>query len=667
MRLRAIAFALLAFGAATGAAWQAGVVASDLAEDRSAARLTAALETAGHAWASVTADGLVVTLTGTAPDEAARFHAVEAARRALVLGRIDDRTGIAGTRPLVPPGFAVEILRSDDNISLVGLVPDDGTREAVVAAIADAGTATDMLEVADHPAPPAWEATVAFGLDVLALLPRAQIELAPGRVTVTAVTEDEEERAALARQLRDDVPDDVALALDLRAPRPVLSPFTFAFRQSPDEGAFVEACSAESDEDAAAILEAAGKAGAAAKCRIGLGAPTSDWAAAVRLGIAAVTRLGGGSFALNDMEAVLVGPPTVAPDRLAEIGAGLDEALPKVFTVSVRGGAPIEAPEDTVAIEEPRFRALLAEGMVQLTGPITNRTAEIAIRGFAEAIFGHEKVASTTIILAGLPEGWPMRILTAIEALAILEEGEVEVTPGRVTVSGRSLKTEPERALRTFFAEKDAGEVVLDVTYDAKTAAVRAEAERPREEVCAERVTEILDGEMITFASGSAGIVEESGDVIAALAEALQGCPGAHFEVAGHTDASGNTESNQKLSEDRAAAVAEALQDAGAFLVTLEPKGYGPDRPVADNDTEEGRARNRRIEFALRRDGPQAAKAAADADDEAPAANAGAEVGDSGIAEEPMDAEQPEETGHPEDAAESLDSEAEPEETDEQD
>src|SRR5690606_19971328 len=118
----------------------------------------------------------------------------------------------------------------------------------------------------------------------------------------------------------------------------------------------------------------------------------------------------------------------------------------------------------------------------------------------------------------------------------------------------------------------------LDVTYDAEAAAARAEAERPRDEVCAERIDAILAEEMITFASGSAEIAEESAGVITAIAEALQECPGAVFEVAGHTDASGNAEANQKLSEERAAAVAKALADEGAFLVTLEPRGYGPDR-----------------------------------------------------------------------------------------
>lgn len=649
MRLRAIAFALVAFGAGAGAAWQAGIAASDLVESRSETRLAATLEAGGHDWARLKADGLVVTLSGTAPDEAARIHAVEAARRALVLGRIDDRTEVASASALAPPAFAVEILRSGDQVSLVGLVPDDGTRQAVAAAVADAGigTVTDMLETADHPAPAAWKDTVTFGLDALALLPRAQIELAPGRVAVTAVTEDEEERATLARRLRDDVPDGVAIALDLRAPRPVISPFTFAFRLT-DEGAEVESCSAETTEDAEAILAAAREAGAEAEeCRIGLGAPSADWAEAVRQGIAAVSGLGGGSFALNDMEAVLVGPPAMEAEPLAEAGARLDAALPEVFTVTIRGSAPVDVPEAvSAAAEEPRFRALLSEDGVQLTGPIADHTAEVAIRGFAEAIFGHEKVASATVIADNLPEGWPVRILTAVEALALLEEGEVEVTRGRVTVSGRSLEAEPERELRSFFAGKAAGEVVLDVTYDAEAAAARAEAERPRDEVCAERIDAILAEEMITFASGSAEIAEESAGVITAIAEALQECPGAVFEVAGHTDASGNAEANQKLSEERAAAVAKALADEGAFLVTLEPRGYGPDRPVADNDSEEGRALNRRIEFALRRDEPPTPAETADAANKA--AQAEDDASQAGEAEEPGESDEPDgETDEP--------------------
>jgi OmpA-OmpF porin, OOP family len=229
-----------------------------------------------------------------------------------------------------------------------------------------------------------------------------------------------------------------------------------------------------------------------------------------------------------------------------------------------------------------------------------------------------------------LPEGWPGRVLTGIEALALLEEGTLAVTGDTLSVSGRSLQEEAGREIEAFFSGRAAGPVIIDVAFDAEAAAAAAIAERPPEEDCAEEVKAILAGEMILFESGSDRIDSASGDVLDAIAVALEACPAARFEVAGHTDSSGSASFNQRLSERRAAAVVEAL--AGRVEAQLAAVGHGPDRPVADNDTEEGRALNRRIEFSLLRDEDEAADGDDGAEDVAgdPATDAEAEAGGRG-------------------------------------
>jgi outer membrane protein OmpA-like peptidoglycan-associated protein len=68
-------------------------------------------------------------------------------------------------------------------------------------------------------------------------------------------------------------------------------------------------------------------------------------------------------------------------------------------------------------------------------------------------------------------------------------------------------------------------------------------------------------------------------------------------EVAGHTDSMGSDEYNQGLSERRANAVKDYLLSKGVKASRLSARGYGESRPVASNDTEEGRAENRRVEL----------------------------------------------------------------------
>lgn len=115
-------------------------------------------------------------------------------------------------------------------------------------------------------------------------------------------------------------------------------------------------------------------------------------------------------------------------------------------------------------------------------------------------------------------------------------------------------------------------------------------------QACETSLASIVAGRTIEFTTGSAMITSESDSVLDALAKAAATCPGV-VQVEGHTDNIGTPEANRELSEARAEAVVAALQARGMPAERLRPQGFGPDHPVADNATDEGRARNRRIEF----------------------------------------------------------------------
>ena len=80
----------------------------------------------------------------------------------------------------------------------------------------------------------------------------------------------------------------------------------------------------------------------------------------------------------------------------------------------------------------------------------------------------------------------------------------------------------------------------------------------------------------------------------------LKSAASLNLEVGGHTDHVGDAAANQKLSQARAAAVVKALTDRGIPASRLAAKGYGATAPVADNRTEDGRAKNRRVELVKR-------------------------------------------------------------------
>lgn len=101
----------------------------------------------------------------------------------------------------------------------------------------------------------------------------------------------------------------------------------------------------------------------------------------------------------------------------------------------------------------------------------------------------------------------------------------------------------------------------------------------------------------ITFPSGSYAIQPQFQSTLREVAQTLKADNQTFVDVLGHTDASGGDASNQTLSLSRAQAVANYLKVRGVIAARVAFKGYGETAPIATNDTEEGRALNRRIEI----------------------------------------------------------------------
>lgn len=101
----------------------------------------------------------------------------------------------------------------------------------------------------------------------------------------------------------------------------------------------------------------------------------------------------------------------------------------------------------------------------------------------------------------------------------------------------------------------------------------------------------------IRFATAKADILPESQPVVEQIVALLRNRASLKVGVEGHTDDTGTPQSNLVLSKQRAESVAAALQAAGIDKARLQPAGFGQTKPIADNRTEEGRAKNRRVEI----------------------------------------------------------------------
>jgi outer membrane protein OmpA-like peptidoglycan-associated protein len=140
------------------------------------------------------------------------------------------------------------------------------------------------------------------------------------------------------------------------------------------------------------------------------------------------------------------------------------------------------------------------------------------------------------------------------------------------------------------------GEFAAPAPIIATAPAPGAPPARAAAQACERSLASVLAAEQIEFARASATISARSAPLLDSLAKQVRACPG-NIRIEGYTDNVGRVNFNENLSESRAAAVRAALIERGIPAERLQSQGYGASRPVADNHTAAGRAKNRRIEF----------------------------------------------------------------------
>jgi OmpA-OmpF porin, OOP family len=128
------------------------------------------------------------------------------------------------------------------------------------------------------------------------------------------------------------------------------------------------------------------------------------------------------------------------------------------------------------------------------------------------------------------------------------------------------------------------------------------EIEAMKQEIIANEILDALNRDgfialYLNFASGKASIEPDSDKQIDEIATMMKSNTSLKISVEGHTDNVGGESANQTLSEDRAKAVVNALVSKGIDKSRLVSKGWGQTKPIADNRTEDGRAKNRRVEI----------------------------------------------------------------------
>jgi len=604
MRVSSILILAGTFASAALLSLIAARFAVTLVEETSEYSVRQSLDTKSLTWAEVYADGLQVVLTGTAPSEASRFLAISTAGTVVDAARVIDEMDVEALAALAAPRFSIEILRNEDEVSLIGLIPTGADRADLLqrlSRISNDDEIADLLESADYDIPDGWDNAVDFGLEALEALPRSKISIDALRVTITAMAESEERKLKVEARLKREVPSGLRVSFYISSPRPVITPFTLRFLQD-EAGPRFDTCSAHTEEGRSKIVGAARKAGIEGDldCRIGLGVPSPNWADAAAMSIAAIAELKGGSVTFSDADVTLISPPGTDQREFDRIVGALENSLPDVFALHAvltpDPSDPSQGPAEFVATLSP-------EGLVQLNGRLNDEIVAQTAESFAIARFGSATVSNRARTDEALPGDWPLRVLSGLEALSLLSNGSARVTAEDITVTGNTGSKSARSDISKLLSDKlgEGSRFSVEVTYLEKLDPV-ASMLTPDE--CEAKIAEILKVRKITFEPGSDTVDATSLGTLDEISEVLGNCTELRMEIAGHTDSQGRETMNEALSKSRALAVLNALRDRRVATSSFTAEGYGETKPIASNDTEEGREANRRIEITLVRPEP---------------------------------------------------------------
>ncbi len=231
---------------------------------------------------------------------------------------------------------------------------------------------------------------------------------------------------------------------------------------------------------------------------------------------------------------------------------------------------------------------------VTLTGFVVNDAEKTSIVNAAVAAFGQANVIDQLIVKAGTPaagvDGAVSQLASVIGAFGTkVDKGTAHLSDTKLTVTGTGFTSQAATDANALLDTAKAAGVAVSGTIAAPAV--------PDSATLQARLRDLLGRSGINFASGSSDITAESQGILDTAAQSILQVPGINLQVAGHTDNAGSAASNQTLSQQRADAVRQYLVGKGVPAGQLTAAGFGASQPIAANDSPEGRAQNRRIEF----------------------------------------------------------------------
>ena len=227
-------------------------------------------------------------------------------------------------------------------------------------------------------------------------------------------------------------------------------------------------------------------------------------------------------------------------------------------------------------------------GKLIAAGTVPDEAARATLLGKLRELYGAANVVDR-LEVGGVvpPPNWTENMTRLLsERLKQVHGGRLQVSGTRIALKGNVAN----EALRQQVVSEMA--TVLNPTYTIDNGLVVAGGGQGV-------LDKTLSNRVVEFETASAKLTPAGSRILDEMAEAIKRIGTPRLQLIGHTDSAGKREANLELSLARANSVRAYLIDKGIPPASLTTSGAGPDRPLGSNDTADGRARNRRIEFRL--------------------------------------------------------------------
>jgi OOP family OmpA-OmpF porin len=529
----------------------------------------------------IAVEGRDAVLSGVALDEELKRELLSQLRNAPGVRDVKDATAALS----VAAPFTLSIERRGRKIVVGGHVPSRSAREKLKTSLASLGSDLSDSAALAAGAPNDFPSLVEFAATQLARLDPGKATLANNRLTLEGEAKTASDYDGIFAAAKSAPAGIVVAALDISPPR--VSPYVWSAASVGEMVALTG--SIPSNDIRGRIVAKAAVAGGAVSdsTQVGAGAPAGDFEAAV-------------SFALSELAKLSHGKAALVDSKLSIEGQGRENVAKATIEADAKAGLPqgfelAKLDVEPGPISPYLFSARRTGDSVTISGYAPDESQKDKILGAARRQFGAASIVDQLTIAKGAPQNYADAAVASLRALARLERGKLDFAGAKISLDGVAYHPKAASDVETKFAAALPQNFAADARVMGRTPGSNLSPEQ-----CQTSLSDIVSKAKVQFDSNDS-IDEDSTPLLDAIAAIVLRCQDSGIEVGGYTDSLGIAEVNRDVSKRRAQAVVDHLLGAGADSSKLSAVGHGGERPIAASDSDENRARNRRIEFLVKK------------------------------------------------------------------